>query len=91
MNRSGTGAAWKADGSAIADWVSSTPSPAMKDAKIVWFSLRTGCSKEEAKKWLITAKWKIDKAIVLRDAQIKRDFNLERESNNTPDQNEKRQ
>lgn len=38
-------------------------SDSKKQAKIVWFSLRTGCSHEEAKKWLVEAKWKLEIAI----------------------------
>lgn len=32
-------------------------------SKIVWFVLRTGASKEEAKKWLTEADWKIQNAV----------------------------
>jgi hypothetical protein len=38
-------------------------SDSKKQVKITWFSLRTGCSHEEAKKWLAEAKWKLEIAI----------------------------
>jgi N-acetylmuramic acid 6-phosphate (MurNAc-6-P) etherase len=34
-----------------------------QQVKIIWFVARTGCSQEEARKWLVEAKWRMEIAI----------------------------
>ena len=84
MNQSGIGAAWKADGSGLPGWISSIPlSAIMKKenaAKIIWFSLRTGGSNEEAKKWLVLAKWKLEIAIRMRNISIRNELNQQKKT-----------
>lgn len=48
-------------------------------AKITWFSLRTGCSNEEAKKWLVLAKWKLEIGIQMRNSSIRNEYSLKAE------------
>jgi hypothetical protein len=45
------------------------------DAKIEWFKLRTGCSEQEAKKFLDLSKWKLEIAIRERNLYLKQEQN----------------
>jgi hypothetical protein len=45
---------------------------AKQQAKVVWFTHRTGASAEEAERFLIEAKWKLEIAIRLRNAHNER-------------------
>lgn len=49
---------------------------AKQQVKVDWFRLRTGCSSEEAEKWLKQAKFKLEVAIRLRRAYYEHSYDL---------------
>lgn len=55
-----------------------------RSAKIEWFCLRTGSSKEEAEMFLNIAKWKVQNAIDERRRYWKERYQQNREDNERP-------
>jgi hypothetical protein len=54
--------------------------------KVLWFSLRTGCTHEEAERWLTAAHWKINNAEQDRRAHNRAEWEQTRDAPPEPEQ-----